>query len=120
MRKLKWIAFLMLLILFMGGCGSPKSDADIKSDVNKSQDIATIAVPSVVDENILVAIHKMEESGFINVSSNINEYDGWDKEKLIVVAQSVAAGTQVSADTSVELTCKRICKLYLDLKSETN
>ena len=101
----KILSFLLLaVVLTLSACGS------------KSK----VIVPDITNDTLKDAVKSLNSAGFTNVAHDADLDAQSDEAKWIVVKQSVEAGTEVAADEKMELTCKRLCLLSLEVTSEYN
>ena len=101
----KILSFLLLaVVLTLSACGS------------KSK----VIVPDITNDTLKDAVKSLNSAGFTNVAHDADLDTQSDEAKWIVVKQSIEAGTEVAADEKMELTCKRLCLLSLEVTSEYN
>lgn len=114
---------ICILVLLLSSCSnSNSSNSNIVQDNSEpiEDESLKIEVLNVVDKSYLDAIEILESAGFTNISIEASS-DVEDAPDLwIVSSQSVEPGAKVAVDSEIVLTCKRKCKLYLDIKSSSN
>ena len=120
---------LCMLFFLIGRAGSDKSHSnsksgtEIQSSAERTAGEATkpsIVMIDVGGLNLKEALRKLEDAGFEKVVTNASSDPAWSEDRWIVAEQSIAPGNNAYADDEVKLTCKKLCHLYLDLKSEGN
>lgn len=111
------IVAVLLLIAVIVSLGSRTS-----SRKNSTRSIAAsgdgISVIDVVNMPYAEAKRALLSAGFTNVTANVDS--NTDESLWFVVEQSVNAGTYIRSGDRIELTCALKCRLYIDIRSETN
>lgn len=115
------IVVIVVAVLFLGCCGICYlavivADNDDSSETETS--VETFEMIDVVGMTYPDAVEALENAGFSNVNSNLEE--DTDPAAWIVTSQSIDAGDEVPAKEEIELVCDMQCKLYLDISSEYN
>lgn len=118
MKKLLSIGLLVLLISVLVACGSVKGESSGGSpSIGKGKKIDMIDVTS---KNLTEALAELQKAGFTNIKSNADSDPEWEESRWVVTEQSVVAGTSFNANEELALTCKKNCRVYLDITSEAN
>ncbi|MCR5230156.1 MAG: PASTA domain-containing protein, partial [Solobacterium sp.] len=107
-RIICFIVFVFLLVP-LSACGQSGSSSKTK-----------IKPVSVVNMPVEEAVKALQECGADNIVTDADQYEGWAPEKIIVTEQSVQEGKSISPDEEIRLTCRRLVRLYVDVKSESN
>lgn len=107
MKRLFGLVLTISIILSMTACSQ---GANVQS--------GKIEVIDVTNMTIEDASKALADAGFTNITSNIDL--GTSEGKWIVTEQSVIGGTKIFSDTAIELTCKKMYQLYIDISSESN
>ena len=133
--KYSLVAVLWVVLLAIGFAqNGKKNDAarDVSSEPVAQQETsaneAEVKEPEIITANMVdvtgkkpdEAIALLNEAGFMNVTTNVDKLGDWDPDRLFVEAQSEAPGTSVNVENEVVLSCKKICKLYIDVSSDAN
>lgn len=120
MKRISIFALMFITSgLLLCGCGNNTTESSY-GVATEAPTEPTISVINVTDMTLTEAMSALGDIGLENVTSDIDKYDGWDKDKLIVVEQSIKEGEEIHAADEVSLTCKRLCQFYIDVKSEGN
>ncbi len=111
-------------MILLSSCSSPINRTnglvdeinDDKIEVSDPQ--LTAVVPDLTKMTPLSATEKLESAGFTNVVCETQ--DNWDVDKQIVTDQNIQPGIEINLDEEIRLTCKKICVINFNIKSETN
>ncbi len=123
MKRLLWASLSLLLVFSFVGCSdtsSSSANAQSKSTVENRTPAVKINVPDTLNIPLSEALKKLDEAGFTNIASNAEKDPSWEENRWIVVEQNIPSGTAALPDEEIQLTCRKICHLYIDLKSEAN
>ena len=77
-----------------------------------------ISMVDVSNMSYSAAIEVLQSAGFTNITSNVDP--NIDESLWVVTGQSVNPGKTIKASETIQLTCGRKCRLYIDVKSEGN
>ena len=116
MKKLVLVLFMLLMLNVLDACGGGVTAVPgAASSGKESADMIDVTTKTLPD-----AVAELKAAGFTNVTSNTSSDKEWKEDRWIVVSQSVEAGQKHALEDEIKLTCKKLCLLYLDLKSESN
>ena len=123
------ISVLVVLLIFLSGC-SNSSNADADGNNSTATVFPTltptptpdnrIEVIDVVNTSLPEAKEKLTDAGFLSITDNTSSDPNWDADRWLVVSQSPQAGEMVLPESTIVLTCKKKCYLYVDVKSNAN
>lgn len=105
---MKKIIFLLLLVVLFTGCGDATAQGN------------SIIMPAVEGMTLSEALDSLTSAGAENISYDEENLVGWDYNKVYVISQSIVAGNTVKSGKEIKLVCKKLCRLYVDVKSEDN
>ena len=133
--KYSLVAVLWIVVLIIGFIRSgKKNDAarDVSSEATAKQETSESEVevkePEIITANMVdvtgkkpdEAISLLNEAGFMNVTTDVDKMGDWNPDRIFVDEQSETPGTSVNVESEVFLSCKKICKLYIDVSSDAN
>lgn len=133
--KYSLVAALWIVVLVIGFIRNGKkndvardvsSEATVKQETSESEtevkepEIITANMVDVTGKKLDEAIALLNEAGFMNVTTDVDKMGDWDPERIFVDEQSETPGTSVNVENEVFLSCKKICKLYIDVSSDAN
>ena len=116
MSKLNFVIF-SIFTLIIAGCSLPqKVDNNTITENNNGNN--EIEMVDVVSLSYSDAYKLLTNSGFTNITTNskidIND-NSW-----FVTSQNITPGSKINPAKKIELICNKLCKLYIDIKSEDN
>ena len=123
-KAVQIISLICILVLLFSSCGSPSTEEkpldNTAPHVSDGNDLGKIEVSSVLDKRYDEAAAILKQAGFTNISAKASGDVTENPDRWIVLEQSIKPGTKASPNDSIVLTCKRVCSLYLEAKSEYN
>ena len=82
--------------------------------------VESAEVINVVNMSLPDALSALSEIGFTNITNDAKIDSTWSDARWIVVDQSKEEGAFVPLNEKIKLSCKKICQIYFDVRSESN
>ena len=117
MKRVGLIVLTVVISVILIGCGGSGEQGSTK---NVEDNIGKIAISDVMNLTLPEAKAALEKEGFSIIISNYDEDNTWPDDKLIVTNQDPTPGTMALPESKITLTCRKLCKLYLDIESDNN
>ena len=109
----------LLMIGVIASFGRKSVNTDPVQDISNSTTSNSATMIDVTGKKPDEAIAMLQNAGFTHISINDSNND-WDPERIIVSDQSQLAGSTIDLNTDILLITKKICRLYVDVTSNTN
>ena len=108
---------ILMAVYMLAACGGVSTSERAKTEIMNDSD-GKAEVPDCVNLSYRDAVNVLTDKGFQNVTSNIDT--SIDEDRWIVVDQSIKKNTRILPSDPIDLICKYMCILQIDIDSDTN